>query len=199
MHLKFQPVADPPKAETQNTKYQIPNTKKGFTLIEMLVVIFILGIGLIGALSFFNINLNSQFEAKNELIAAGLAQEGADLVRNIKDYNQLNPSTRPKWYSNLFNNTAHVSLCPAVDFNSLSGSHQCSSAGPFVCINSSLRYHQCSGGYFNRTVEISACDNSGCGGARSLDTVGNYMKVVVTVTWNGRTTTATDILYNNSY
>ena len=65
----------------------------------MLVVIFVLGVGLIGALSFFNINLNNQFEAKQELIAAGLAQEGADLVRNIVDYNYLN--NKPTWYNEI--------------------------------------------------------------------------------------------------
>ena len=47
---------------------KIKKSKKGFTLIEILVTIFVLGIGLIGALSFFNINLNNQFEAKQELI-----------------------------------------------------------------------------------------------------------------------------------
>jgi prepilin-type N-terminal cleavage/methylation domain-containing protein len=162
-----------------------------FTLIEMLVVVFVLGIGLIGALSFFNINLNNQFEAKNELIAAGLAQEGADLVRNIKDYNQLNSSSGLKWYDHLYNNTANTGLCSAVDFNSLSG-HQCSNAGSDVCVNASSRYYQCTGTTnFKRTISVVKHGD--------LDVAGNYLEITCEVTWNGRTTTATDILYNNSY
>jgi hypothetical protein len=149
----------------------------------MLVVVFVLGIGLIGALSFFNINLNNQFEAKNELIAAGLAQEGADLVRNIKDYNQLNPPNA--WDLNL-------SACNgnAIDFNSLS-SHTCSS-NVSVCMNSNGQYCQCSASCntstnFTRTIGVSSVN---------LD---NSRTVTCTVTWNGRTTKSEDILYNNNY
>lgn len=157
------------------------NEKKGFTLIEVLVVVFVLGVGLIGALSFFNINLNNQFEAKNELIAAGLAQEGADLVRNIKDYNQLNSLI---WNNNLDTGIA----CSEIDFDSLSN-HRCSNVGTGdVCIDANSRYYQCASGNtsFKRNISITSRSDGS-------------KKVVCTVTWNGRTTTATDILYNNSY
>ena len=155
-------------------------------------MIFVLGIGLIGALSFFNINLNNQFEAKNELIAAGLAQEGADLVRNIKDYNQLNSSSGLKWYDHLYNNAANASLCSAVDFNSLSG-HQCSGAGLDVCIDANSRYLQCTSATANFKRKISVVRHG------DLDIAGNYLEITCEVTWNGRTTTAKDFLYNNNY
>ena len=186
-------------------KLKIKNYRKGFTLIEMMVVVFVLGIGLIGALSFFNINLNNQFEAKNELIAAGLAQEGADLVRNIKDYNQLNGNV---WYYNICTDNKCGNKCRSIDLDSLS-SHTCEKGGgkSYVKLDSITKtYLQCTNGdsdktIFTRTVDISACDNSGCGGSRDLDTAGNYMKVTVTVKWNNdsRTTTAIDNLYSISY
>jgi len=138
------------------------------------VTIFVLGIGLVGALSFFNININSQFEAKNELIAAGLAQEGADLVRNIRDYNLLN--------SKAFD--FNLAGCAAIDFNSLS-SHQCSGAGSDVCTDANSRYYQCASGNTNFARSIS---------------VGNLVNgsrtVTCTVSWNGRTTVANDVLYS---
>lgn len=181
----------------------------GFTLIEMLVVVFVIGIGLVGALSFFNINMNSQFEAKNELIAAGLAQEGVDLVINLKDYNQLNSSSGLKWYSNICKDAGHKcqsNKCQSIDFNSL-GDHICYTSGNserFVCLDSATKkYYQCSEGnldktVFTRTVDISACAGpADCG--KDLDAAGNYMQVEVTVEWNGRTTTAIDNLYNNNY
>jgi len=159
------------------------NSQRGFTLIEMLVVIFVVGVGLVGALSFFNINLNNQFEVKNELIAAGLAQEGVELVKNIRDYNLLNP---PKaWDFNLGNGG---SSCTAIDFNSLS-SHQCSNTGSAICTDANLRYYQCASGntVFSRTTTISALNADGSRTA------------TCTVSWNGRTTTAKDVLYKNSF
>lgn len=145
----------------------------------MLVVVFVLGIGLIGALSFFNINLNNQFEAKNELIAAGLAQEGADLARNIRDYNLLN--------SKAFDFNLDSASCTAIDFSSLS-SHQCSSAGLAVCTDANSRYYQCASGNTNFTRSISI------GGL-----VNGSRTVTCAVTWNGRTTTAKDVLYATQF
>ena len=194
----------------QNSKFKIQNSSCGFTLIEMLVVVLVVGIGLVGALSFFNINLNSQFEAKNELIAAGLAQEGLDLVRNLKDYNQLNSSSGLKWYSNICKDVGHKCLsnkCQSIDFNSL-GDHICYTAGNserFVCLDSATkRYYQCNEDnpdktIFTRELIISACDSTGDCTNNALDTAGNYMKVEVIVTWNGRETKAIHTLYNNSY
>jgi len=158
----------------------------------MLVVIVVISIGLVGALSFYNININNQFEARNELIAANLAQEGVELVRNIRDYNKLNPLISPKWYTNLFNNTSNSNLCTAVDFNSLSSSHQCSNIGTGVCVDGNSRYYQCASGNtsFTRTILIEKQGD--------LDATGSYLKITCTVAWNGRTTIAKDILFNNS-
>jgi prepilin-type N-terminal cleavage/methylation domain-containing protein len=171
-HLKF----------IGNRKSKIQNFRQGFTLIEMLVVIFVLGVGLIGAMSFFSINLNNQFEAKNELIAANLAQEGADLVRNIRDYNQLKGLA---WNNNLDTGT----VCLFIDFNSLA-SHVCSNVGTGdVCIDANSRYYQCVNGTataFKRNIAIT-------------DQSDGSKKVVCTVTWNDRTTTTADFLYNNSF
>ena len=160
-----------------NCKLKIAK-RKGFTLIEMLVVVFVLGIGLIGALSFFNINLNNQFEAKNELIAAGLVQEGADLVRNIRDYNLLNGKAFD----------LNLAGCSAIDFNSLSN-HQCTGAGSAVCIDANSRYYQCGSGntVFLRRITVSGVNSDGS------------RTVTCTVSWNGRTTQSVDYLYSNSF
>ncbi len=61
----------------------------GFTLIELMVVVFVVSIGVIGAMSlisqsFFQARLNS-----SKLIAAYLVQEGVEIVRNIRDTNWI--------------------------------------------------------------------------------------------------------------
>jgi prepilin-type N-terminal cleavage/methylation domain-containing protein len=160
-------------------------TKKillGFTLIEMMVVVLVVGIGLIGALSFFSINLNNQFEAKQELIATGLAQEGAELVSNIRDYNLLNGKV---WDFNLGN---MGTSCTAIDYNSLS-SHICSNVGAAVCLDANGRYYQCANGdtIFTRTILVSA---------PNTDT---SRTITCTVSWNGRTTQSVTYLYNNAF
>ncbi len=160
---------------------KIQNSSRGFTLIEMMVVVVVVSIGLIGALSFFSINLNNQFEAKQELIASGLAQEGAELVSNIRDYNKLNGYA---WDTNLgYANTS----CTAIDFNAAT-SHQCST-GSGVCLDANGRYYQCASGTtgFTRTVAVSV---------PNADT---SRTVTCTVSWNGRTTQSVTYLYDNAF
>lgn len=62
---------------------------KGFTLLEITVVIYIISLGLIGIMSLVNQNIQVSYINKNELIASQLAQEGLELVRNIRDSNWL--------------------------------------------------------------------------------------------------------------
>ncbi|MDD3487475.1 MAG: type II secretion system protein [Candidatus Moranbacteria bacterium] len=171
------------------------NQKKGFTLIEMLVVIFIVGIGLIGALSFFNINLNNQFEAKNELIAAQLAQESVELLRNIVDYNALAGND---WYSNITNQTAGSNDCKNIDYRSLS-SHNCVSSANLddIYLDSSGRYRQYSDNsqLFHRKIEsIDPIDRDSSDGSINLRDKGDCFRVTVAVTWNSRVTKASDVI-----
>jgi prepilin-type N-terminal cleavage/methylation domain-containing protein len=195
MHLKFQPEADPPMAEIQNTKYPLrwrigkkPNTNSGFTLIEMLVVVSVVGVGLIGALSFFNINLNSQFEARNELIAAGLAQEGADLVRNKVDFEKLKGTS--SWTAI----ADDMESCTRIDYRSLSGTtHSCNAGNDYICFSGG-RYQQCASGKgtnIQRNLRINHKTNA--------DGKGDRLEVQCNVIWNGRTTMANDVIYGNSY
>ena len=168
------------------------DSQKGFTLIEMLVVIVVVAIGLVGALSFFNININNQNETKNELIAANLAQEGADLVRNLRDSRDLNGISWAELTGQApYGLSANrLTKCSGIDFRSLAGSpRDCIVGGsPNICLSSG-RYQQCPGGTdtgMQRTLSITLnADKS--------------LTVKCDVTWNGRTTTAKDILYKNSF
>jgi prepilin-type N-terminal cleavage/methylation domain-containing protein len=63
--------------------------KQGFTLLETLVTIVIISIGVLGSINLINNSFGLATIAKNKLIAADLAQEGFELVRNIRDVNYL--------------------------------------------------------------------------------------------------------------
>jgi type II secretory pathway pseudopilin PulG len=63
--------------------------KNGFSILEITVVIFIITMGLISILALATQNIRVSNLNKNELIASQLAQEGLELVRNIRDTNWL--------------------------------------------------------------------------------------------------------------
>jgi prepilin-type N-terminal cleavage/methylation domain-containing protein len=181
MHLKFK----------RNTRYSIQNARYGFTLIELLITIFLVSVGLIGVLAFFNSSLQSQFDAKNEVIAAGLAQEATELVRNIVENNFLNND--PKWYKEIANASNGNSSCDWLDIESLTD-HKCWNSSDnvkkiSVCIDTSNnRYYQCPNVSsankkttdFLRKVVITGADVNGSG--VNLET-GDCLNVLAIVGW----------------
>ena len=64
--------------------------KNGFTLLETLVTIVVISVVVLGSINLINNSFGLATIAKNKLIAADLAQEGFELVRNIRDVNYLN-------------------------------------------------------------------------------------------------------------
>ena len=64
----------------------------GISILEVVVAMMIITMGMVGVLSLVIQNIEAQYINKNVLIASGLAQEGLELVRNIRDLNWLTPS-----------------------------------------------------------------------------------------------------------
>lgn len=69
--------------------------KKGFTLMEAIVAIFVITAGIVGVSSLVAQTISSATFSKDKLIAAYLAQEGIEIVRNIRDTNWLEGA--PSW------------------------------------------------------------------------------------------------------
>ena len=63
---------------------------KGFTLIETLVAISILVLSVTGAFAAAQKGLSSSTYSKNQIIAFYLADEGIEVIRNLRDQNALN-------------------------------------------------------------------------------------------------------------
>ncbi|MFH1428477.1 MAG: hypothetical protein ABIH39_01920 [Candidatus Margulisiibacteriota bacterium] len=70
-----------------NTK--IIKNNFGISIIEVVAAITIITMGMIGVLSLVIQNIQAQYINKNVLIAADLAGEGLELVRNTRDLNWL--------------------------------------------------------------------------------------------------------------
>ena len=63
--------------------------QNGFSIVEIIVAIFIISMGLIGVLSLVVQNIQAQRISKNILIASQLAQEGLELTRVQRDNNWI--------------------------------------------------------------------------------------------------------------
>lgn len=61
--------------------------KSGFSLIEILAVLFIVSMSMLGVVSLIIQNIQVQSINKNNLIASSLAQEGIELIRQTRDSN----------------------------------------------------------------------------------------------------------------
>lgn len=71
--------------DKMNKNKQNKKSKRGFSMLEMLIAGFILSVGLIATLKLVANSMSNSTDARDHVIASGLAQEGLELVRNIRD------------------------------------------------------------------------------------------------------------------
>lgn len=67
----------------------IKKIKNGFTLLEAIVAIFVLIVAISGSFTLINYVISSTPVTTSKLIASYMAQEGIELIRNIRDTNWL--------------------------------------------------------------------------------------------------------------
>jgi prepilin-type N-terminal cleavage/methylation domain-containing protein len=65
------------------------NRKKGFSLVEVMLAVFILVVALVVFIQVIAKSIDHSSESRDTIIASGLAQEGVELVKNIRDNNFL--------------------------------------------------------------------------------------------------------------
>ena len=83
------------------------NNKKAFSIIEILVWMFIFSLWILSVYAIIMSSMNLNEYNKNYIIASNLAREQLELVRNIRDsnyikiqkYNQINPADTYIWWS----------------------------------------------------------------------------------------------------
>ncbi|MBU2028495.1 prepilin-type N-terminal cleavage/methylation domain-containing protein [Patescibacteria group bacterium] len=85
----------------KNRQGAMPTGRQGFSLVEVLLVVFILSTALTVFIQVISQSIVHSIESQDSIIAAGLAQEGVELIKNIRDNNwakkrtTFNPSYFP--------------------------------------------------------------------------------------------------------
>jgi type II secretory pathway pseudopilin PulG len=75
-----------PKKTEKLQKFMV-KTKKGFSIAEVLLSIFLLSVGMIAIIALMASSIKNNANNRNSIIATQLAQEGIELVRNRRDLN----------------------------------------------------------------------------------------------------------------
>lgn len=65
------------------------NKKQGFTLLEMLIALSVISVGVMAAFTLSTANLNTARANGQRILAANLAREGVEFIRNVRDSNWL--------------------------------------------------------------------------------------------------------------
>lgn len=153
---------------------------KGFTIVELVITIFVLSIAVIGVYNAFSILLISTTETINRFTAAYLAQEGVEIVRNIRDTNWLKADTDSEsfhWDDGLADCGESVGGCEAdytTDGTSTNPLVPFGSDGRYLNIDADGFYSYNSSGTptkFKRSIAIKQIND-------------NTMEVLVQVAWS---------------
>jgi len=116
-------------------------SKFGFSLLEVIIAIFILVMGLSAIMALIAQSMKSSSISSSRLIAANLAQEGIEVVRNIRDINYDDDSGWRNWYDSLvsgdyivqYNDDYLQSFSDSfLNYNSSSGLYSYNSGTPSV-------------------------------------------------------------------
>jgi prepilin-type N-terminal cleavage/methylation domain-containing protein len=139
---------------------------RGFTLIEMMIAIFVMVVGMMGVLSLLQRVIFSGSLSSSRLVAAYLAQEGLEIVRNVRDTNWLEArSAANDWDEGI--NLACGGAGFIVDYKHSYGPSQIDPS--FPCYSGQYLNTDANGFYsyssgtqtkFKRTIKVSSPDSA---------------------------------------
>ncbi len=132
--------------------YKIKERKseRGFTLLESLVAVAILTTGISTSAFLVIQSIQTGNKIQKRIVAAHLAQEGVEVIRNIRDSNWLSGSN---WTANI--NTAGIAGC--VDYDDSSIDMSCA-VGRNLFFNGSRYVYDSQPSSFSRTASTTLLD-----------------------------------------
>ncbi|MEI7452080.1 MAG: prepilin-type N-terminal cleavage/methylation domain-containing protein [Candidatus Falkowbacteria bacterium] len=78
-----------------------------FSLLEVIVVLIIVSVGLVGVVNLMAASLRTQNSNRDTLVAYDLAQEGLELIRNVRDTNWRNGAAWNQYITGDVNGTKY--------------------------------------------------------------------------------------------
>ena len=142
----------------------IVSKENGFTFVELMGVFFVVTIGLFGVFAFMRNPIIYTSRAASQLTAANLAQEGIEIVRNLRDGNWVEEIS---WNTGLSAGDYEADY-QSVGLNLYSGNNLKINAEGFYNYSSGLEAR------FKRKITI---DDSG---------LPDFLKIKVEVSWQDR-------------
>ncbi len=110
---------------------------KGFSILEVVLSLFVLSVGLVTVLSLTNSSISETVDSRDSLIASALVQEGVELVRNVRDNNAAQAYNAPGTHD-IFEHFSPSSIC-IVDFSTVDNYIYNPGTSPFDCVASNKR------------------------------------------------------------
>lgn len=154
------------------------HNKNGFSLIEVLVTLMILSVGITAISALMAGNIRASVNAKNQIIASGLAQEGVELVKNLKDVRDNN-GISPTFLSDIPDGNDY-----RIDYDSSYAVFKSSN----IINTSQKKLNSSSGGYFLHSGTIGTGGVTGTKFLRRIKistTPDGDKKVESVVSWDG--------------
>jgi Tfp pilus assembly protein PilV len=185
----------------------IIKTKKAFSLIEVLLSATIIVILLYSLVAAGRSALTSSSALHDKAEATLLAQQGIEIVRQIRDTNWIDTSSQ-NWSNFAYSGSAWVDK-KSVDLRIMPASATVAPTRPFLTTSSTGEIININNKNFTRKVkytsltdvQMPAGTNPGVanGGTGVITATSNAVKVTVTITWNSpsaQTLSISEILTN---
>jgi Tfp pilus assembly protein PilV len=128
--------------------------RKGFLLPDVMIAVFVVAGALVAILSVMAPTIKAEFFKRDQMIATGLAQEGIEVMRNIRDNN---------WKGNInaFDGNFPVPGDYCINYDDSPTVAGCSSNNGYLTQDIATGiYRSNSTGKFKRTVEVSVSGTS---------------------------------------
>ena len=145
-------------------KHKVNKSLEGFTLLEVIVSVFMVTVGLLGVMSLLQRTISSVSLSSSRLTAGYLAQEGIEIIRNVRDTNWLQARTASSTWDEGLINCGGAGI--VADYNHSYGPNQLDSVFPcysdqFLNVDSNGFYGYSSGTQtkFKRKILITAVDS----------------------------------------
>ena len=173
------------KQENKRNKFD----KHGFMMIEAVFATFIVGVILVTFLAVMGSSYRTEFAKRDLIVATNLAQEGIELVRNIRDNNWKKcsvatnpcPSYRKAFGAPFPSNDSGYCFVYNGDYRSSHPTHGCESTKLRLTSGGFYQYATGTSTKFSRNISIEGDDDS--------------RTITSTVSWSGKRITMEDTLY----